>query len=809
MNTDTQLLEEVAFFRDRLNAIIREQSGNRCADRVEALGRLSEKVRDGHRPVDVRKKRAFVRRLRAHEAYPVVHAFSLYFQLLNLCEERARIRAIRSRPGLRQSLAVTFRDLKAKGATRSEVQAALANLSIEPVLTAHPTESKRRTVMNHLVKLAAHPDEPDILLEALWQTEEVRVQRVTPLDEVDNALFLFEHAIFSAVADFYQTLEKELDRHFPGVNAPPAALTFASWIGGDRDGHPYVTPEISHQTVTEMRRVLMRLYDHECARLVEEISHSDRLVSPNTESASPDSFHPAETFRREIEAMRRRLANGRYPRPEVWIRELEAIRERLLAQRAHRAANGRLSRLIRQAKVFGFHLAHLDFRDHSGKLVSAPHEIDEELQTIREIQKHHGPEASHRFILSMTHSADQVMEIVTRAKNQRLVDLDVVPLFETITDLEHARELISDLWSRPAYRRHLSARGNRQEIMLGYSDSNKDGGYLAANWFLYRAQKSLCQIADAHGIQIRFFHGKGGTIDRGGGLSYRSLIAQPHASHGGGLRITEQGEVILMKYGQQDIARRNLEQLTSAVLYNAVHRVEEQKIPPEWEAMMDELARRSLKHYRALIESDGFLDYFRQATPIDLIEHTRIGSRPSRRTKTGSLTDLRAIPWVFAWTQSRHLLPAWYGIGSALQSVMAERRDELRNLYRSWPFFSMLLDNAEMSLAKADMYIAGRYASLVPQAGLRRRFLEQIRAEHAASVDAILAIAGHPHLLAGQPRLAESIRLRNPYVDPLHYLQIHFLRQWRKTPPEKRTEEERRLLALTVNGIAFGMKSTG
>ena len=806
---DHQLHADVSFLRDRLGAIIRELSGHRCAERVSTLGRLAEQVREGRRPTDIRRKRAFVRRLRAHEAYPIVHAFSLYFQLVNLCEERARIHAIRTRPDLRQSLAATLREARAAGATRAEMQQALSALSVEPVLTAHPTESKRRTIMNQLVRLAANLDDSDAILEALWQTEEVRVQRVTPLDEVDNALFLFEHAIFDAIADFYQSLEQELGRQYPGVKLTHPVLTFASWIGGDRDGHPYVTPEVSHQAMADMRRTLMRLYDRECALLVEEITHADLRVKPDTDADVSDSFHPAETFRRELETMRRRLANGRYANPEAWIAELEAIRKRLLAQRAHRAANGRLSRLIHQAKVFGFHLAHLDFRDHSGKLTDAPHEIDRELATILELQNLHGPGAAHRFILSMTHSADQLMEVLNRAKSQRLNRLDVVPLFETIGDLEHAHELMADLWSRPAYRQHLKSRENRQEIMLGYSDSNKDGGYLAANWFLYRAQKALCREADARGIHLRFFHGKGGTIDRGGGLSYRSLLAQPHASHGGGLRITDQGEVIMMKYGQRDIARRNLEQLTSAVLHNAILREEDRVTPAAWESLMDELARRAYAHYRALIESEGFLDYFQQATPIDLIEHTRIGSRPSRRNKAGSLADLRAIPWVFAWTQSRHMLPAWYGIGSALGELMPTRIATLRTLYRRWPFFSMLLDNAEMSLAKADMYIAGRYASLVPEVGLRNRFLDRIKAEHAASVSAILEVSGHPRLLAGQPRLAESIRLRNPDIDPLHYLQIHFLRHWRKTPPEKRTEEERRLLALTVNGIAFGMKSTG
>lgn len=811
MIDDPQLKKEIRDLTTRLGAIIREQAGADCYRRVEKLRSLARRVRAHREPLDIKAKRAFVNRLTVSSAYPVAHAFSLFFQLVNLCEERSRIRSIHRRRDLRQSLPALFRELKQAHVPAETIAQVLSAMSIEPVLTAHPTESKRRTTMNHLLRLSEHPEDPDLSLEALWQTEEVRVNRVTPLNEVDNVLFLFDRVIFEAVADFYESLERELAKTYPTVRLNRAVLTFASWIGGDRDGHPFVTPELSEEAARMMRGKVMALYDRECALLVEELTHADADVPPRKAAGIPrvDAYHPAETFRRRLEDMRSKLAAGGYRSPTEWIAELEAMREQLLRQKAFRAANGRLARLIRRARVFGFHMAELDFRDHSGKLQQAPADIDAEFAAIARLQKAHGTEAAHRFILSMTHSAAQVVELTHRAHQQHAKSVDIVPLFETIGDLDRSLDLMRELWDDTGYRKHLATRDNQQEVMLGYSDSNKDGGYLAANWFLYRTQKTLCDEADRRGIRLRFFHGKGGTIDRGGGLSYRSLLAQPHASHGSTLRITEQGEVIFVKYGHRDIARRNLEQLASAVIHNACFNEEKRRVEPEWETRLDALARSSYAHYRKLLETPGFLDYFRAATPIDLIEHTRIGSRPSRRSQAGDISELRAIPWVFAWTQSRHLLPAWYGIGSALADLTDAERDAMTALYRDWPFFSMLIDNAEVSLSKTDLYIAGRYASLVPDAKIRNAFLGRITEEYERTTRHVLAIAGHRRLLEKQPRLAESIRLRNPYVDPLHYLQIRFLKDWRRAGADARTEEARRLLALTVNGIAFGMKSTG
>ncbi|HMP72522.1 MAG TPA: phosphoenolpyruvate carboxylase [Kiritimatiellia bacterium] len=807
MHNDPTLQEDIRDLTGRLETTLREQVGDKIADRIFRLREVALRVRKHHRPGDIRTKRSMVARMKLEEVHAAIHAFSLFFQLVNFCEERARVRAVRERRGLRQSLGNLFGEVKAARLSREAVAAALAAVSIEPVFTAHPTESKRRTIMFHLIRLGREPERRDEVLETLWQTEETRMHRVTPENEVENALFLFEQSLFDAVADFYGVLEEEVGKVYPGLKVERPILTFASWIGGDRDGHPFVTPEVSRRAVELMRGCMARLYDRELDRLVAEITHADRGVYETTTGG--DAFHPEESFRRELEGIRKKLAGGGYRRPENLLEELEGLRDRLIAQGAGRAARGRLSRLIRQIKVFGFHLAELDVRDHSGKLKDAPEEIDAELGLIAELQKRYGEETAHRFILSMTHSADQILEVVQRARKMKARALDVVPLFETIGDLEQAGTLMEELWADREYRRHLAGRGNRQEIMLGYSDSNKDGGYLAANWFLYRAQKQLASMGDERGIGIRFFHGKGGTIDRGGGLSYRSLLAQPHASHGGEVRLTDQGEVIFMKYGHPVIARRNLEQLSSAVLHNVFFEEEKRAVDPEAEAVMDRLARRSFQHYRELLEAPDFLTYFLEATPIDVIEHTRIGSRPSRRGRASDLSGLRAIPWVFAWTQSRHLMPAWYGVGTALAEVQGEDAKALRWLYREWPFFAVLMDNAQISLAKTDLYIAGRYASMVSDGRIRKRFLGRMEEEFERTREVVLSVCGQRRLLENQPRLAESIHNRNPYIDPLHYLQIKQLREWRSTPEDDRTEAMRRVLALTVNGIAFGMKSTG
>ncbi|MBS1152220.1 MAG: ppc, partial [Myxococcaceae bacterium] len=640
---------------------------------------------------------------------------------------------------------------------------------------------------------------------------EVRERPVTPLDEVDNALFFFDHTIFEAVSGFYATFDEELRAAYPGVERRRAFLTFASWIGGDRDGHPLVTPEVSLAAARMNRAHATAHYLRECEGLIEELSHS---VPPEHRPrvAAADPFQPSELYRHRIVELQRQLEQGSVP-AEAAARRLGEIRTGLLEQNAHRAARGRLTRLITQVEAFGMHLAELDFRDHADRLRADPEGVHDELRALRRIQQEHGPESATHFILSMTRSADDVRLALGLARQAGVEGLDVVPLFETIEDLAQCPRVMRELWSDPEYRSHLEQRGSIQEVMLGYSDSNKDGGYLAANWFLYQAQRQLAALADELKVKLRFFHGKGGTIDRGGGQSYRSLRAQPHAAQGGQLRITEQGEVISLKYSNPRIAQRNLEQLTSAVISSCCLRPKDPPALAEWEAVMEQLAARSFEFYQQLVYRTPELgEYFQQATPIDLVEHLRIGSRPARRGKTQDLHQLRAIPWVLAWTQSRHFLSAWYGLGHALRGYCEQTAGgltRLRAMYRGWPFFASLLENAELSLAKTDLDIASQYAALIDSARIRNKVWPLIEQEYLRSVQTTLQICQRDTLLQTQPVVAESIRLRNPYVDPLNYLQLRFLPVWRNAPASRKPEALRRLLALTVNGIAFGLRSTG
>lgn len=814
---EPQLKTEIRFLTTRLGHIIREQAGAALYSHIEQLRTLAKEVRKHPKAEVVRTKRRLVASLKPTEAYQVAHAFSLFFQLVNLCEERARIRHLQATPHPAQSLGSLFRELKQAKVPAEKLQECLDLLEVQPVLTAHPTEARRRSTLHHIFRLTAAMEAPDEILEALWQTEEIRERRVSPLNEAENTVFYFERTIFEATADFYAAFDRELQGAYPKVRRKRAFLTFASWVGGDRDGHPFVTPEVSLAAAALHRRVAVDFYQRECQKLIGELSHATELPPRQRQSTPTDErhpFQPGEAFRQRLMLISTRL-RGRYRSAEPFVRDLVEIQRDLIRQKAHRAAQGRIARLIIQARAFGFHLAELDFRDNSLKVTGAPEEILAELSTIRHLQSEYGGVAADHFILSMTRSAGDLLGVLKLARRARLKRVDLVPLFETIEDLENAPEILRQLWSDTEYRSHLKARGDIQEVMLGYSDSNKDGGYFAANWFLYQAQKKLATFADELGIKLRFFHGKGGSIDRGGGASYRSLRAQPHAAHNCHIRITEQGEIVSLKYSHPLIARRNLEQLTTAVIAANCLPFPESHTSrlPRWEAAMETIARSSFEVYHQFVyQTPGFTEYFWQATPIDLIEHLRIGSRPSRRQPTNDMRQLRAIPWVLSWTQSRHMLSAWYGIGQSLERFAASHPDgldQLRDMYQHWPFFTTLLDNAALSLAKTDLYIARRYASLVKSAELRNRIFGNIEESYDLSVRMLLSVCQRTRLLAGQPVLEESIRLRNPYIDPLHFLQIRFLDLWRRTPENKRTEQHRRLLALTVNGIAFGMKSTG
>ncbi len=904
---DEALRREVRLLTTRLGAVAREQCGTQVFAAIENLRRLSKQIRQEtgrHLAAVLRANQRQVRRLTLKQAIAVAHAFSLFFHLVNLCEERQRIRRLRAyelqESGAPMSLRHVFAELRRQSVPAKALARLLASMRVEPVLTAHPTEAKRRSVMNHILRIdrvmtevaaadshAAADRLLDPWIEALWLTDEIRERPVTPEVEIENTLVYLDRTIYDLAGSFWDTFRSELARFDSSLTEPPPFLRFGSWVGADRDGNPRVLPQHSLDAAERLRQSVLGYYRRCCERLLGLLSFScaDGAAGRRLRRSLNEDFRrfpptrafeaidqPHEFYRRKLRVMIWRLertaqrAPGEYASPREFERDARLLEEAVEKHPSPRVARAGPGHLRVAVQVFGFHAASLDFRQHASVVRAAADEllraanlpsqpekarirslqhlvrqpllplhlspatgrVLEEFRTLKEVQRRYGEEAAHRYILSMTTKAADLWDVLLLGAEAGLIEssvenggrpqedalrssFDVVPLFETYDDLVACPKTLDTLLSDPFYRRLVRSRDDFQEVMLGYSDSVKDSGYLAANWALFRAQEGLARVAERHGVRLSLFHGKGGTIDRGGGLSYRSVQAQPYAAPGGRLRITEQGEVISLKYSNPIIAQRNLEQLVASVLNaNLLHskKILARRLTGWYEAA-EELAEHSRRWYRNLVyETPEFLDYFCQATPIDLIGQLQLGSRPARRAASRDLRDLRAIPWVFAWTQSRHFLPSWYGLGYALEEFAAAHGlEHLRAMYRGWPFFTVLIDNAEISLAKTDLYIAGCYAQLVQSTSVRRRIFQRIEQEFHRSRYWVLAVCGRDRLLAGQPVLAESIRLRNPYVDPLNYLQIRFLKEWRRGGKPK--PGALRLLQITVGGIAFGMKSTG
>ncbi len=924
---------DVRFLTSLLGEIIREQEGRaffRTVERIRILAKASRAAGAG----EVLRLRRAIGQLPYLQALKVARAFTIYFQLVNLAEEAQRIRRIRwyeSQPGrhLEMSLPWAAHRLKAARVSAGAVLRSLRRAKVMPVLTAHPTEVRRRTTMDHLAEIAAaleawhHPQaSPDERrrqerriresLEILWMTNEARQRKLTVADEVSQTLFFVERTILGLVPGIYEDLSELLRTLDPSDRSRlPTFIRFGSWVGADRDGNPSVTPEATWATAQAHRALILEFYQRRVEDLIRRFSQAENIrpAAPALRASLardrrdlPDAarqlarYEASELYRKKLSYIHTRLLRaatrqpGGYSDSRTLARDLRLMRESLSAHGSRYAAQ-EVEQLLRQVDTFGLHLLQLEFREHRSRIIAAAEEIlqkivgrpvrwpklDEEervallrrgdlltprgglrdlspaaqdvleqFRTMRRIQSELDPNLARTYLVSMTQSASDLMAVLalgawaglarglsprSRRRHRRPeASFDIVPLFETISDLAGSAEILATLWRDPVYRRYLRARGGHQEVMLGYSDANKDGGYLAANWALYRAQESLVETARRHGVRLTLFHGKGGTIDRGGGLSHRAILAQPCAAPEGRIKITEQGEVVAAKYSDPVIAERNLEQMVSAVLLAnlapPVSRVSRRQLR-RWEEMMEELADRSAAAYRAFVfESREFLSYYLQATPIQLflekpVAGTRPGARPGSEKGAGAaagrgfpLEGLRAIPWVFSWIQSRHMLSSWYGIGSAIGAFRGRHGEaglkELGIMARSWPFARVLWDNAQASLAKADLKIAGAYASLVRPAAVRRRVFGQIRAEYSKSVHGVLAVTGCQHLLETQPVLRNSILLRNPYIDPLHILQVRCLEELRRSGGAgRRRGRWVELLRLTVHGVAYGMKSTG
>ena len=909
---DLPLKEDTRLLGRLLGDVLRDQTGDDGYGRVEAIRQTAIRFRraGAEEAAAVRGElSALLNGLPIGATLDVVRAFSYFSHLANLAEDvhqnrRRRAHALAGSPPQRGSLAAALAHLCAAGVGADVLAGWLAEAIVSPVLTAHPTEVQRKSILDCEREIARllmwrdrtplAPDEADAWehdlyrqVLTLWQTAMLRLSRLTVRDEVDNGLAYYRYTFLAEVPRLAQTLAAEAVRVY-GVDVPvPPFLKMGSWIGGDRDGNPFVVAETLEYAARAQAAVALEHYLDAVHRLGSELSMSLRLVRPTTGllalAAAAQDTNPHrqdEPYRQALTGIYARLAAtsvalaGRaparaphaaatpYATPADLLADLRTIHASLAAHGAALLAARRLDPLVRAVESFGFHLAALDLRqnadvheavvadllarahvaaDYAGlpeaarvallaaelatpRPLASPHLAYAErtraelaiLAAAADVQRRYGPAALPNYVISKCQSVSDLLEVAVLLKEAGLLvgdalAVNVVPLFETIADLAQCGTIMRDAFALPAYRRLVAGRGDRQEVMLGYSDSNKDGGYLTANWALYRAELELVAAFRAHGVRLRLFHGRGGTVGRGGGPSYEAILAQPAGSVTDGLRVTEQGEIIASKYSDPELGRRNLEALVAATMEAGLADAEQlgDRAGAYYQAM-DELSAVALAAYRSLVYgTEGFVAYFRGATPIAEIAELNIGSRPASRTASTRIEDLRAIPWVFSWGQCRLMLPGWYGVGSAVDAWLGERPDGfalLREMHGRWPFFRSVLSNMAMVLAKTDLAVASRYAELVADPAVRAQVFARIGDEHGRTVRAYFAITGRTHLLDDNPTLARSIRNRFPYLDPLNHLQVELLRRFRAGQTDERT---RRAIHLTINGLAAGLRNSG
>jgi phosphoenolpyruvate carboxylase len=877
-----------------LGTVLKELEGKRLFDLVEEVRALTKRLRAHPDDKEARGRlRELVAGLSLPEAEVLLRAFTVYFQLINLAEEIHRVRVNRLREGQatreaprRESIAAAVKALKDEGWSYAEVRRFIENLDIQLTLTAHPTEVKRYTVRLKLERIAsalrqlAERDlspqaretlEGEIIAEiaTLWQTRELVAEKPTVLDEVKSALYYFQRSILETLPRLMLDMERALELYYgQKPRGLPPVIRFRSWIGGDRDGNPFVTPEVTAEAYALQARVALEAHLEDINLLIQRLSQwearisltrafRDDLAKLEAQAGAFERFRH-EPYRRKLGYMHQGLSSelegkGYEGGAAGYERDLVLIEDTLRLGQGERAAAAFVRPARYRAAAFGFHLAALDLREHSAKneaatadllryagvaedyaaldeeervsilarelasprpLAPPEAELEEEtrralgfLEVFKEVRRTKGTVATGASIVSMTEGASDVLEVLVLAKQAGVRDIDATPLFETVADLARAPQVLRELFDLPAYRAHVSRRG-AQEVMIGYSDSNKDAGFLTANWALYKAQEEIAEVCRDFGVTLRLFHGRGTSIGRGGGPAGRAILAQPPGTLGGRMRLTEQGEALADRYADPDLAHRHLEQIAHAFIFSSARdaRGEPLGAPQAYREALEGAAERAQRHYRELLEAEGFLDFYSTVTPIEEISRLNIGSRPARRTGERSLSSLRAIPWVFSWTQCRANLPGWYGLGSGLAGI---ENHLLAEMYVRWPFFRVIIDFAQMSLAKADMAIFDAYTALVPDEEVRMRFAEMIGREYDRSVSAVSRATGKP-LLESDPTLARSIELRNPYVDPISYLQVELLGRLRGLPQEGPEREELEYAVLvSLTGVSAGMRNTG
>ena len=906
-----------------LGKVLREQAGEELYEQEETLRQNTIKRReaqaDGHcteAAALTEQALKLVHRLPVDRAYMLTRAFAFYFELINLAEtnhrKRRRIALQLSGEAGRQrgSLAGTLCAMKRVGISAEEAMNWLHQVMIVPVFTAHPTEVARRSVMfkrrrigEYLATLDRIPiPEQDLdrleesiraEITSLWQTDEVRSRRPTVYDEIKMGLDYYDVSILATLPVLYGEIAHALNTAYGLELEPlelPQVLRFGSWIGGDRDGNPFVTPDVTRDAVQMARGHLLLHYQHKLEEITDLLTTSAQQI-PVSDALRQrldgyiDQVHTPEAqlfgeqyefeyYRRFLICLKARiqrtleqpgrtssalpvmaytLSQGQdklaqalpaYCSVEEFIYDLETLRSSLASNRGLRIARSLIDPLLLQVRTFGLHLHTLDIRQHANVHAAALQEtiadtmapslasrlsdetigVLETLRTVARIKSGCSPEAIRQYVISGASTVDDVLAVVRLARlggvqvegSGRDPGLMPVPLFESIEDLRQAPAVCRALWTRPDYRKLVATWDDWQEVMLGYSDSNKDGGMLTSTWEIFKAHRDLHSVARECGVKLRLFHGRGGTVGRGGGPTHRAIYAQPLNSFDGQIRITEQGEVLNFKYADEVLAERNLELMIAASL-DALARpngLDPQghltgALQPEWEAALDELSAIAFTYYRQnILEDPEVVTYFEQSTPVAELEHAKIGSRPSKRKSSRSLTDLRAIPWVFGWTQSRLLIPAWFGVGHALAQYMQKPGavDLLRQMASEFPLFLDLLHNVELALGKVDLTTARLYAELVDGVQLRERIFANFEAEFHLTVSTLLQVTRQSALLQNDQVLGRSIKLRNPYVDPMHLIQIDMLRRKRAGQD---TPEVNRAIAATISGISSGLRNTG